>query len=81
MGSIEYDIVAHTYDFTMVPSAFMRAVMENVLVTTRLGPKPLEGIKPAPAHFKTMFDKADRVEMPPIKKGQEWPDLEVRVAA
>jgi hypothetical protein len=65
----------------MVPSAFMRAVMENVLVTTRLGPKPLEGIKPAPAHFKTMFDKADRVEMPPIKKGQEWPDLEVRVAA
>ena len=38
MGSIEYDIVAHTYDFTMVPSAFMRAVMENVLVTTRWVP-------------------------------------------
>jgi hypothetical protein len=66
MGSIEYDIVAHTYDVTMVQSTFMRAVMENVLVTTRLGRKPLESIKPAPAHFKTMFDKADRVEMPPI---------------
>jgi hypothetical protein len=78
---IEYDIVAHAYDVMMVPDTFMRAVMENVLVTTRLGRKPLEGINPAPAHFRTMFDEADGVEMRPIKKPQEWPDLEVRVAA
>jgi hypothetical protein len=29
MGQIEYDIVAHAYDVTKLPQAFMRAVVET----------------------------------------------------
>ena len=77
---IEYDIVAHAYDVTTLPHAFMRAVIENMAVTEHLGRKPLEGIKPAPAHFRLLFQDAE-VEMRPTKKKEEWPNVAVRVAA
>jgi hypothetical protein len=55
---IEYDIVAHASDAAALPSAFMRAVVENACITEHLGRAPLQGIKPAPARFKAMFDRA-----------------------
>jgi len=76
---IEYDIVAHTDDVTTLPQAFMRAVMENMIVTEHLGRKPLEGIKPAPERFRTLYDDAE-VEMRATKKNEEWPEVAVRVA-
>jgi hypothetical protein len=77
---IEYDIVAHADDITAVPHAFMRAVMENMVITQHLGRKPLEGIKPAPEHFRSLYDDAD-LEMRPLKKQEQWPDVTVRVNA
>jgi hypothetical protein len=77
---IEYDIVAHTYDVTALPHAFMRAVLENIVITTHLGRKPLEGIKPAPERFCALYERAE-VEMRPTRKQEEWPDVAVRVAA
>jgi hypothetical protein len=55
---IEYDIAAHADDVSKLPHAFMRAVIENASISQHLGREPLAGIKPAPAHFRRMFDKA-----------------------
>jgi hypothetical protein len=55
---IEYDIVAHTDDPSKVPDVFIRAVIENACINTRLDRDALKGIKPAPEHFKDMFDTA-----------------------
>jgi hypothetical protein len=55
---IEYDICARASDPASVPAAFMRAIAENACICEQLGRKPLEGIKPAPEHFKAMFDMA-----------------------
>lgn len=55
---IEHDIVAFTHDVTLVPEAFTRAVMENIRVSEHLGREALEGIKPAPDHYRTMFEQA-----------------------
>lgn len=77
---IEYDIVAHAYDVTKLPHAFMRAVVENMVITEHLGRKPFEGIKPAPERFRSMYEQAE-TEMRPAKKKKEWPDVAVRVMA
>jgi hypothetical protein len=77
---IEYDIVAHAYDVTKLPQAFMRAVVENMIITQHLGRAPFQGIKPAPERFRSMFEDAD-TEMRPLKKMEEWPDVAVRVMA
>ena len=77
---IEYDIVAHAYDVTALPYAFMRAVIESMIIAEHLGRKPLEGIKPAPEHFRLLYEDAE-VEMRPTKKKDEWPNIAVRVAA
>lgn len=55
---IEYDIAAHAWEPADLPAAFMRAVVDNVIITESLGRRPLEGIKPAPARFREMFDRA-----------------------
>jgi hypothetical protein len=55
---IEYDICARAKDPASVPAAFMRAVAENACICEHLGRKPLEGVRPAPDHFKAMFDMA-----------------------
>jgi hypothetical protein len=67
---IEYDIVASAADFRSLPKAFMRAVMDNACITEYLGRKPLEGIEPAPAHFRELFDQATW-EMRAVKKSPE----------
>ena len=77
---IEYDIVAHAYDIVAAPSAFMRAVVENIVITKHLGRNPLEGVKPAPERFRSMYEEA-KLEMRPLEKPQEWPQISVRVAA
>jgi hypothetical protein len=74
---IEYDIVAHAYDVTKLPHAFMRAVVENMSITQHLGRAPFEGIKPAPERFRSMFEEAE-TEMRPLKKMDDWPDVAVR---
>jgi hypothetical protein len=56
---IEYDICAHAKDPAGVPNAFQRAVAENICITQHLGRKPLQGIKPAPEHFREMFERAE----------------------
>jgi hypothetical protein len=77
---IDYDIVAHTYDVTAAPQAFMRAVIENMVITQHLGRMPFEGIKPAPQHFRSMYEEAD-TEMRPLKRPDRSPEIAVRVAA
>jgi hypothetical protein len=77
---IEYDIVAHATDWPKLPEAFARAVLENMIITKRLGRKALEGIKPAPARFRSMFEQA-QTEMRQTKKAKELPDVSVRVMA
>jgi hypothetical protein len=76
---IEYDIVAHASDIRDLPDAFMRAVMENICVTEHLGRKPLQGIQPAPAHFRTLFESA-ATEMRPVTQRTGRPDVAVRLA-
>lgn len=82
---IEYDIVAHAYDVTKLPHAFMRAVIENMIITEHLGRKPLEGIKPAPEHFRSLYEEAGKeeegIEMRRVKRREEWPDVSVRIMA
>ena len=55
---IEYDICTHAKDAPAFRPAFIRAIAENASITRQLGRNPLQGIKPAPARFKTMFDEA-----------------------
>ena len=84
---LEYDIVVHAERLEAIPNAFMRAVLENIIITEHLGREPLEGIKAAPAHFHAMFESAD-MEMKSLKRFsasfQEQtvlPDISVRVAS
>lgn len=58
---IERDIVAYCHDVTELPHVFTRAVLENAIITEHLGRKPLEGIKPAPAKYREMFEQARTV--------------------
>jgi hypothetical protein len=55
---IEYDIVAHTDHPSKVPAAFIRAVFENACIGKYLGLELLKGIKPAPEHFREMYEQA-----------------------
>ena len=55
---IEYDICAHAKDPAGVPSAFHRALAENIFITQHLGRSPLQGIKRAPPRFREMFERA-----------------------
>jgi hypothetical protein len=56
--------------------------MDNVCITEYLGRKPLEGIGPAPAHFRELFDQATW-EMRAVKQSPEEcfvrPEVAVRV--
>lgn len=81
---IEYDIAAHAWDPADLPAAFMRAVIDNVVITESLGRAPLEGIKPAPRRFEEMFNAAkaqvsaiDRVTPPRLPVT----GLDIRLAA
>jgi hypothetical protein len=76
---IEYDIVAHALDKSALADAFGRAVMENIIITQHLGREPLEGVKPAPEHFKELFDSARDEALPPSYV--DGAEVSVRVAA
>jgi hypothetical protein len=77
---IEYDIVAHAYDVAKLPYAFARAVLENIVITEHLGRAPLQGIKPAPAKFREMYEHAE-TEMRPTRAIDRVPSVAVRLAA
>jgi hypothetical protein len=83
---IEYDIVAHAYDVQSASRAFMRAVVENLIITVHLGRAPFQGIKPAPEHFRSMYEDAG-FEMRPLKwfdialPTAPMPDVAVRLAS
>ncbi|OQW59784.1 MAG: hypothetical protein A4S17_02510 [Proteobacteria bacterium HN_bin10] len=55
---IELDIVARASNVADAPEAFMRAVADNAVITEELGRAPLAGIRPAPEHFRLMFERA-----------------------
>lgn len=55
---IEYDIAAHANDPSDLPKALCRALAENFCITQALGRQPMEGVKPAPARFRELFNKA-----------------------
>lgn len=76
---IEYDIVAMANDVRDLPDAFMRAVVENILITQHLGRAPLEGIGAAPARFRDLFESAP-TEMRPVRVN-DGPHVAVRLAA
>jgi hypothetical protein len=75
---IEYDIVAHAHEVTALPNAFIRAVLENIVITEHLGKRALEGIRPAPERFRELFEEA-QVEMRPTRRNAKA-DVSVRVA-
>jgi hypothetical protein len=77
---IEYDIVAHAYDVAKLPYAFARAVLENIVITEHLGRSFLDGIKPAPEHFREMYEHAE-TEMRPTRVIDRMPRVAVRLAA
>ncbi len=81
---IEYDIVAFASDISKLTSAFAKAVVENACITEHLGRFPLAGIKPAPEHFKRMFEVSE-TELRSVKShnntiGKPVPDLSIRLA-
>jgi hypothetical protein len=76
---IEYDIVAQADDVILLPDAFSRAVLENILIAEHLGRKPLEGIKAAPFRFHEMFETA-KIEMRATHQSGSA-EVAVRVAA
>lgn len=55
---LEYDICAHAEQVEDLPNAFLRAVVETLCITEQLGKAPLGGIRPAPARFHALFDRA-----------------------
>lgn len=79
---IEYDIAAYADTMSALNNAFSRAVIENCVITERLGRQPLEGIKPAPEHFRTMFEHAE-IELRNVRDLEEMspskPSISVRV--
>jgi hypothetical protein len=81
---IEHDIVAHAPDVASLPDAFMRAVVENVAITIHLGREPLQGVGPAPARFRKMFETArtavHSVTEPPRFDHLPAPKVNIRVA-
>lgn len=77
---IEYDIVAHAYDVAKLPYAFARAVLANIVITEHLGRSFLDSIKPAPEHFREMYEHAE-TEMRPTRVIDRMPRVAVRLAA
>ena len=55
---IELDIVARASNVADAPQAFLRAVLDNAVITEELGRAPLAGISPAPERFRLMFERA-----------------------
>jgi hypothetical protein len=78
---IEYDICAHAKDPAGVPNAFRRAVAENICITQHLGRRPLQGIKPAPARFREMFERAE-AKVSSVHEPEQLPiaDMDIRLA-
>jgi len=79
---IEYDIVASAPDLQSLPKAFVRAVVDSACITHYLGRQPLEGIGPAPEHFRELFEKGSW-EMRAVKPSTDEcivrPEVAVRV--
>ncbi len=71
---IEYDICTHAKNPAGVPTAFLRAITENACISEHLGREPLQGIKPAPAHFKALFDEAV-TQVKPVRDDLGLPHL------
>lgn len=65
---VEYDIAARADSLPKLPKAFGRALAANLSVNADLGREGFEGIGPAPAHFRTMFDGAD-IDLTPRTAG------------
>ena len=81
---IEFDICAHSNDAAGVPAAFLRALAENAAISQHLGREPLQGIRPAPDRFRTLFEEAV-TQVKPVKH-LDLPDIpiaamDIRLAA
>jgi hypothetical protein len=55
---IQYDIAAHARSPGGLREAFMRQLAANLALNSHLGRETLEGIPPAPARFKALFEHA-----------------------
>jgi hypothetical protein len=76
---IEYDIVAHADDVAKLTHAFTRAVLANIAVGKQLGKTALEGIGPAPARFREVFELAE-FEIRPVHVSRHGgPSVAVRL--
>jgi hypothetical protein len=78
---IEYDIVAHAYEVAALPTAFVRAVLDNIAITRHLGRRALEGIMPAPAHFRVLYERAQTEIPPPKTIDPRAPSITVKLVA
>ncbi len=55
---LEHDIVATAPSIAQLRKAFEKAVIANLCVNTELGRAGLDGIPPAPNHFKDLFESS-----------------------
>ena len=69
---LEYDIAAFASSAADLPRALDRAVAENLCVNVHLGRDGLDGIDPAPQHFRDMFEG----ETLPIARGKVTIEME-----
>ena len=64
---IQHDIAAHARSPSTLRHAFEKKVLANIIVNRKIGRLGLEGIPPAPIHFKNMFDEAGE-ELNPVSR-------------
>jgi hypothetical protein len=55
---IEYDICTQAKHASAVPAAFKQAIIEHIAIAHHLGKPSFKGLRPAPARFREMFERA-----------------------
>jgi hypothetical protein len=79
---IEYDIVAHANDISLLPRAFARAVAENLCISVHLGREPMQGIKEGPEKYREIYEQAEAMlslVRAPSLAPEITPDISIRV--
>ncbi|MGH6850070.1 MAG: hypothetical protein ACREDD_06440 [Methylocella sp.] len=74
---IEHDIAVSAETLPKLRRAFEKAVVANICVNEELGRSGLDGIPPAPSHFRDLFENAD-IDLHPIKQTPSRVPVEIR---
>jgi hypothetical protein len=80
---VEYDIAAFAESPSELHDALSSALVANLCINEHLGRRGLDGIPPAPAKFREMFETS-RARLSPVSNGRPLPEFlhltEMRVA-